>query len=206
MKHLEIEVKFYLLDAAFMRKRINGLGAESQGRVFETNIRFEDADKKLARNNSLLRLRKDTKTTLTFKRDPAIKNNQYKVLEELEVEVSNFSVMKLMLEALGFHERQRYEKYRETFVFKEAALCLDTMPFGHFLEIEGSKQHIRSLASQLGLRWEKRIIRNYLAIFDIVKRQSGFTFSDVTFDNFENVTVNMSQFLHMIEAGRKEYI
>lgn len=47
MEHLEIEVKFYLSDIDHIRNRIIELGAESIGRAFETNIRFEDADKSL---------------------------------------------------------------------------------------------------------------------------------------------------------------
>lgn len=206
MNHLEIEVKFYLSDMKFMRNRIIGLGAENKGRVFETNIRFEDTDKSLTRNKSLLRLRKDTKTTLTFKSEPKVKDDQYKVLKELEVETSNFSTMKLILESLGFYEEQRYEKHRETFVLKDTMLCLDTMPYGDFIEIEGSKGQIKKLASQIGLRWEKRIVLNYLSIFDIIKQQSDLPFSDVTFDNFKHVSVRMNQYLPVIEVGRDGYI
>lgn len=206
MNHLEIEVKFYLSDMNFIRNRIIGLGAENKGRVFETNIRFEDADKNLIRNKTLLRLRKDTKTTLTFKSEPRKKDNQYKIFREFEVEVSHFSTMKRILEFLGFHEEQRYEKHRETFVLRDAVLCLDTMPYGHFLEIEGSKEQIKKLASQIGLRWEKRIVLNYLSLFDIIRQQSNLSFLDVTFDNFKNVSLNMNQYLHMIEVGRDEFV
>ena len=143
MEHLETEVKFYLSDMNFMRNRIIGIGAENRGRVFETNIRFEDGNKNLIRNKSLLRLRKDTKTTLTYKSEPQDKDNQYKVFRELEVEVSHFSTMRRILESLGFHEEQIYEKHRETFVIEDTTLCVDTMPFGDFLEIEGSKEHIK---------------------------------------------------------------
>lgn len=206
MNHLEIEVKFYLSDMNFIRNRIIGLGAENLGRVFETNLRFEDTDKSLIRNKSLLRLRKDTKTTLTFKSESRKKDNHYKIFRELEVEVNHFSTMKRILEALGFHEEQRYEKHRETFVLRDTMLCLDTMPYGHFLEIEGTKEQINKISSQIGLRWEKRIVRNYLSIFDFIRQQLNLSFSDVTFDNFKNVSFNMNQYLHNIEAGRDEYI
>ncbi len=206
MNYLEIEVKFYLSDVNFVRESIIGLGAENKGRVFETNIRFEDTARSLARNKCLLRLRNDTRATLTFKSEPDIKDNQYKVLKELEVEISNFSTMKLILESLGFIEAQRYEKYRETFVLKGVTLCLDTMPYGHFLEIEGSKGQIKKMASQIGLRWEKRIVIDYLSIFDIIKQQSDLPFSDVTFDNFKHVSFSVNHCLPIIEAGRGEYI
>ena len=80
--------------------------------------------------------------------------------------------------------RQIYEKYRETFTIKSACLCLDTMPFGDFLEIEGDKAAIRALAERLSLPWEHRILTNYLNIFATIKTNHGLGFNDVTFDNF----------------------
>ena len=82
MEHLEIEVKFFLSDMDRIRNRIIALGAESMGRAFETNIRFEDADKSLIQTKSLLRLRKDKTTTLTFKSEPYVKDDQFKILRE----------------------------------------------------------------------------------------------------------------------------
>ena len=51
MENLEIEVKFYLSDMDPIRDRIIELGAVSRGRVFETNIRFDDADNHLIEKN-----------------------------------------------------------------------------------------------------------------------------------------------------------
>lgn len=200
MENLEIEVKFYLSDMDSIRDRILELGAVSMGRVFETNLRFDDADNRLIEKKSLLRLRRDTKTTLTFKSEPPFKNNQFKILKELEVDVSDFTTMKHILESLGFREEQVYEKWRETYVFGDTNLCLDTMPYGNFLEIEGKKESIQQLASQIGLLWEKRILLNYLAIFDIIKRQLNLSFYDVTFGNFNNIRFDMAQHLNLIEA------
>lgn len=67
MEPLEVEVKFYIPDISPIRNRILELGAVSTGQVFESNIRFEDENKTLMKKKFLLRLRKDSKTTLTFK-------------------------------------------------------------------------------------------------------------------------------------------
>jgi adenylate cyclase class IV len=48
MQKLEVEVKFYLADIEAIRTHILELGAKSNGRLFETNIRYED------KNNSLM--------------------------------------------------------------------------------------------------------------------------------------------------------
>lgn len=200
MEHLEIEVKFLLSNIDSIRNRIIKLGAVSMGRIFETNIRFEDSTKSLIQKKSLLRLRKDTKTTLTFKSEPRVNNNQFKILRELEVEVSDYYTMKHILESLGFYQEQIYEKWRETFKINGANLCLDTMPYGDFLEIEGQKEKIKKFASQIGFKWQHRILLNYLAIFDIIRQRSNLGFSDITFDNFKSIKLNLKAYRHLFET------
>jgi adenylate cyclase class 2 len=202
MEHLEIEVKFYLSDMDSIRDRILELGAVSMGRVFETNLRFDDADNRLIEKKSLLRLRRDTKTILTFKSEPPFKNDQFKILKELEVEVSDFTTMKHILESLGFREEQVYEKWRETFRLNSNNLCLDTMPYGDFLEIEGQKEDIKELAYRIGLKWQKRILLNYLAIFDVIKQKTNLPFYDVTFSNFINIRFDLAEYLEHLEVNR----
>ena len=203
MEYLETEVKFYLPNMDTARTRISDIGAVFKHRTFETNIRFEDAEKSLIQKKSLLRLRKDNKITLTFKSEPPFKDNQFKILKELEVEVSDFDTMEHILKSLGFQEEQVYEKWRESYVLGDTHLCLDTMPYGNFLEIEGKKESIQKLASQIGLLWEKRILLNYLAIFDIIKRQLNLSFYDVTFANFNNIRFDMTQYLNLIETDTR---
>lgn len=185
-----------------IHRRLMKLGADVKGRIFETNIRFENAAKSLIQNKSLLRLRKAGKTTLTFKSKPPFDDHQFKILTEIEVEVSDFGIMKQILKSLGFHEEQLYEKWRETFVLNGTHFCLDTMPYGDFLEIEGQKTDIKKLASQIGLDWHKRILLNYLAIFDILKKKLNLPFSDVTFDNFKNVRFDLEEYLNLFEVNR----
>ncbi|MEE8431623.1 MAG: class IV adenylate cyclase [Candidatus Desulfatibia sp.] len=200
MEHIETEVKFILSDVQSVRERIVELGVDVKGRVFETNMRFDDVDESLLRNKSLLRLRRDANTKLTYKSEPAIKDDQFKTFRELEVQVSDFTTMKLILEHLGFHQAQIYEKWRETFIFDDTLLCLDTMPFGDFLEIEGKKEYIKEAASKIGLQWGQRITLNYLAIFEIIRQELKLPFTDVTFDNFQKIRIDIAKYHHLIEA------
>ena len=201
MEHLEIEVKFYLSAPEMMKRRIIEMGAKSKGRIFEHNVRFEDESNSLIRRKSLLRLRRNDKTILTYKCSPSVVSTEYKVFNELEVEVSDFATMNQILEQLGLHPEQTYEKWRETLVLDRTWFYLDTMPYGNFLEIEGSEKNIRSCADKLALHWHKRILLNYLEIFEMMRPGLGLTFSDLTFKNFEGVTVDMAAFLHQLEAG-----
>lgn len=198
---LEIEVKFYIAALKPVRDRILATGGVSTGRIFENNIRFEDINQSLIKKKFLLRLRKDRSAKLTFKSTPPAADNQFKIRRELEVEVSDFSTMYQILELLGFHKEQTYEKWRESFVINGTHLCIDEMPYGNFLEIEGEKENIRALAHQLGLHWEKRILPSYLKIFSMIKEKQNLSFSDLTFDNFKHVTVDLTEYLPLIEVG-----
>ncbi|AOY59491.1 MULTISPECIES: class IV adenylate cyclase [Desulfococcus] len=189
---LEIEVKFYLDPSLLSRgeilDRIEVLGGRSDGRIFERNIRFEDKANSLLERNALLRLRKDRRARLTFKSEvPGISaqdRERFKIFEELEIEVSDFAVTTQILEALGFHPVQIYEKWRETFVMGECLICMDTLPFGEFLEIEGKRETIPGLADRIGLDWDRRILETYLGIFAQLRTALELPFSDVTFDQF----------------------
>jgi adenylate cyclase class 2 len=200
MEILEFEVKFYLAGIRPMRQAIIDLGARSQGRYFETNLRFEDAPKTLIGKKSLLRLRQGKKTTLTFKSKPLVESSEVKVLNELEVEVSDFATMNHILKALGFHCEQVYEKWRETLILENTQFCLDVMPYGKFLEIEGTEKDIKEFARRLGLQWDTRILANYLQIFDIIRKKQKLLFTDVTFDNFKEIDVQLQDYLHLIEG------
>ena len=203
MPQLEIEVKF-LPAAAAMRRRILALGAQSRGRHFEHNIRYEDRSCSLMKKKSLLRLRRDRQTTLTYKYPPADKDSQFKVLHELEVVVDDFENMNRILEALGWHAEQVYEKWRETLVLDGTLFCLDAMPFADFLEIEGPAEKIRHYAACLELDWNSRIVLNYLEIFEVLKKNWGLDFTDVTFENFKHVSENFHELLDRIQAGNKD--
>ncbi len=202
MEKLETEVKFYLSDIQSIRKCISDLGARSRGRFFERNLRFEDKQKSLKNKKLLLRLRRDNTTTLTIKSPLAEGDKQFKKMKEMEVEVSHFDTMNHILQALGFHCEQIYEKWRETLVLEKTHFCLDCMPFGNFLEIEGQEENIENYVSRLGLQWSKRILLNYLEIFEILKSKKKLDFRDVTFDNFKNIEAGITDYLNVIEAPK----
>lgn len=199
--HLEIEVKFFITQTDEIHHHIMDLGAISLPRTFETNIRFENPDESLKNGGKLLRLRQDGSCQLTYKSRPPQADPDCKVFQELEVEIGNFQIMWKILNALGFKAVQHYEKWRGTYTWKDVVFCLDTLPFGTFLEIEGSKTGIVEAAQKLHLNWKNRILSNYLSIFEQLKKKFDLPFNDVTFKNFENYVVDITPILPLLEAG-----
>lgn len=196
-RHLEVEVKFMLRDLAPIRGRLVDMGAEIIApRVFERNVRFDTADEALLARQQLLRLRQDTRVRLTFK-GPAAEDvaSEAKVREEIELEVGHFDRMSAVLQRLGFLPIQIYEKYRETYQWRGVEIVLDEMPFGDFIELEGVEADLRPAAEALGLDWSRRILANYLALMELCRRSFNLSFSDLTFENFAGLSVDMGELL-----------
>jgi adenylate cyclase class 2 len=192
---LEIEVKFHLADPQPIRSKLLDIAKEHHQKVFETNRRYENDTQSLKLSGKLLRLRHDRSWKLTYKSKVLRSDTQFKVMNEWEVSVDDGDGMHAILESLGFKTVQIYEKWRETFLVNTTAICIDTMPFGTFLEIEGDKAAILESADCLGLKWEKRILANYLAIFDVLREKEHLPFYDVTFDNFKGRGITIIPYL-----------
>jgi adenylate cyclase class 2 len=187
MHQLEIEVKFYLPDLSRIRRGIADLSGVSAGKTFETNIRYDDRRNSLYLKGELLRLRKNGRENrLTRKIKAGKADRRFKVFRELEIRVDDFATAGEILLSLGFEPQQVYEKWREAFDLGDTHLCLDEMPFGNFLEIEGAPDAIQRAAAGLELDWNKRILLNYLEIFSRLQKRLKLPFADVTFDNFES--------------------
>ncbi len=181
---MEIEAKFHIPHLSQLRERLFSEGARrSTPRTLERNLRFDTADGRLAQSHIVLRLRQDSRATLTYK-EP---QERHEVRLEYEVEVDDFNRMREMLDALGYQIIFIYEKYRETFTIESSEVMLDELPFGKFAEIEGPDiKQITSLAKRLNLEWERRVALNYIGVFDDLRQRMNLPFRDATFANFKD--------------------
>jgi len=198
---LETEVKFFLKEPRAMHQQLRTLGAQPHPKIFASDTCYDDSQNSIAASDGLLRLRQDDACRLTLKRRPAVDDPDVKVYRELEVLVSDFQIMEYILADLGYHPARRYEKWRQTYTLNDTLLCMDTLPFGHFLEIEGDKSAIRQTAERLDLIWEKRILTNYLAIFDRLRKEARLPFDNPTFEDFKGLDISVEPILSRFEAG-----
>lgn len=74
-----------------------------------------------------------------------------KVCEETETDIADTKAMLAILAGLGYLPALRYEKIREKWSLSGCDVCLDTLPFGSFLEIEGGEADIKACAGKLNL-------------------------------------------------------
>jgi adenylate cyclase class 2 len=201
MNAVEIEVKFLVEDLAAMRHRILERGGCSRGRKFERNFRYDDRQGRLQAGRRLLRLREDPRVTLTYKAPGHRPDPDFKVHQEVEVGVDDRAAMEAILAHLGFQRVQCYEKWRESFRLGDVEVCLDELPMGNFLEIEGPREAIRITAGLLGLDWDHRILANYLAIFESLRQTFGLAFKDLTFHHFAGLQADLGPMLRAFRGG-----
>lgn len=189
----ETEVKIAVADLDAIRARLEQVGAAlSKARVYERNVRYEDAAGTLAARDIVLRLRQDSAARLTYKAPPdsaAALPANVRTRFEAEVTVSDFETMDTILRRLGFHPYAVYEKYRTTYRLGETEVVLDEMPFGDFIEVEGAAPAIERALEALGLSGAPRILESYMVLFDRVKAALALDARDLTFANFEGVEV-----------------
>ena len=188
----EIEVKFVLDDLADMRRRVVELGAAVKApRTYENNITFDTGGGELRHSGRLLRLRRDRRNVLTYKEPLAREDAEFKVRTEFEIEVSDFAQARTIFERLGFAPSMRYEKYRETFTYHGAEILLDELPVGNFMEIEATREDIRSVTAELGLDFGTRLRGSYGDILQAVCNAYDLPLCDLTFENFGHRAVDL---------------
>ncbi|HEX2623329.1 MAG TPA: class IV adenylate cyclase [Phototrophicaceae bacterium] len=187
----ETEVKLYVPDLKSVAEKLESLGAKLVApRVYERNMRYENAAATLTKSGIVVRLRQDTRVRLTYKEPPTgPQDSDITSRYEAEVEVSDFGTMQTILGKLGYFPHVVYEKYRTTYTLDGVEVVLDEMPYGNFVEIEGDADAIRQAMERLGLQFARRFAGNYLSLFDLLSKRLKLKFENLTFANFEQVRI-----------------
>lgn len=193
--YLETEMKLYVGDLAEVEARLQQIGAKLQTpRVYERNVRYENAEKTLTQQGIVVRLRQDRRVRLTYKEPVSQSDETVDSRFEAEVEVSDYDAMALILERLGYAPFLVYEKYRTTYTLGSVEIVLDEMPYGNFVEVEGEAPAIKHVVDLLELTSARRFKENYVQLFENVCQNLKLPFHDLTFANFKDVQVPSQAF------------
>lgn len=186
----ELEVKFYISKRKELEMKLGRLGQVIAPRVLEVNLRFDTPDRSLTAAGKVLRLRRDTKSRVTYKGEGKLEGGA-NLRQELEFTVSDFNTTRAVFEALGYQIYTIYEKYRTTYEMDNVEVVVDELPTGDFLEIEGpDSESIKLAAQQLGLNWDAGIMASYTVLFERLKGRLGLSFRDLSFENFKGLEVS----------------
>jgi len=148
---LEHELKFRVASFDEVESRLRELGCEPSPPAEEANLVFDDPPGSLARRGVLLRLRSSSAgvllTVKTFVPDSSAKvRREHEGLLDCSLQEAS-----AMLEALGYSAVCSYAKTRRTCRLGAASVCLDTLGFGRFVEVEaGSGEALFEAVDRLG--------------------------------------------------------
>jgi adenylate cyclase, class 2 len=175
----EIETKFAVQSFEPIRQALIEAGGLHLSRRFEENVVLDTPDAALRRQGILLRLRRDASGKVTLKlpaKAPA--GSGLKIRQEVETEVADLAALEVVFAHLGYKPFLRYEKIRETWRVEAALVCLDELPFGLFLEIEGPSDAIPNVAERLGLSMQQAMPQTYHDLFQAHCKRLGLPPSD----------------------------
>lgn len=120
--------------------RLNELGAVFAEERFEENYLHRGGV--LDERGALLRLRKIGDTTFLTYKEKVRNEYDFKHKIEHETEVADVDEIEAIIEKLGYRLSVVYEKRRKTWHFGDVEVVLDELPFGLYMEIEGSMDDI----------------------------------------------------------------
>ncbi len=139
--------------------RLIELKAEFRKEVFEVNYQHRGGE--MDERGATLRLRKiGDFTVLTYKEKIKTEDGSKQRIE-YETSVADVDAMEKIIERLGYRLTAVYEKRRKYWQFGDVEVVLDELPFGQFMEIEGTIEDIGKAESLLGLKEIEREPRGY---------------------------------------------
>ncbi len=162
--YTEVELKYEVKDFGQIRENLEKCGGkllvdESE----EKNIVFDTPERTLKTFGKLLRLRNyQGKTILTVKEQGMV--STMKIRKEHETILSiTIEAAEEMLKVLGYIPVFHYEKTREIWsMVGNVHICLDSLFFGKFIEIEAETELDVSNASRiLGLNLDEGLNQSY---------------------------------------------
>ena len=178
---IEIEKKYALTKPQYdeIPGKLHALKAEFAGEDLEENILYFGGP--LSAGDAVLRIRNtETRSLLTYKRrltgDSAVK-------EQIEYEsaIEDPKAVEQIITALGFQKTLVYEKRRKTWNLGQAEVVLDKLPFGLFMEIEGSAEAIADAENLLGAEHFTAVHETYPQLTLIHGKKAG----ELTIAKFE---------------------
>lgn len=167
--NIETEIKYQIKDPLAVRAKLRALGAKFVKKEFEQDLWLAQKVNGVCGFINPVRLRILKKGGLLTLKGIRLKS-KYKKRLELEVRINDPKTLLKLFEKMRFVERRRIEKIRQTYLYKEASILLDKLPFmGYYVEIEGGPKKIEHIAKLLNLDKENGIKESYSDLFSVYK-------------------------------------
>jgi adenylate cyclase class 2 len=140
-------------------RKLHDLGAVYLKEVFEVNYQHRGGE--FDERGATLRLRKiGDFSVLTYKEKVRSDDGTKKKIE-FETSVSDVEATEKIIERLGYKLSAVYEKRRKYWQLDDVEVVLDELPFGLYIEIEGTPAQIAKAEKKIGLKPAEHEPRSY---------------------------------------------
>lgn len=162
----EVELKYQVTGFGIIRETLLEAGATVvHEEALEKNLVLDTIDGKIGKAGKLLRIRQyGDGVFVTFKEPVQPGPMKSRIENELKVDKSFNETLELF-ERIGCFSVYSYEKTREIWVCNDSFVCLDSLYFGMFVEIEAdSREKVAATADLLGFDPEKGLRQSYSSL------------------------------------------
>lgn len=168
---LEAELKFPVNDFDEVEERLRSLDAAmTHDEAGERNAILDNREGELRSSGWLLRLREYGGTVSVTVKEPVIPGPVKSRMEhEIRLE-KGFEDYLRLFRSVGCVPVYSYTKTRAIWKLSEVEICLDTLDFGKFVEIEAeTPEKVLRAASRLGFRPEEGLSLGYGALESVLR-------------------------------------
>lgn len=186
VEKIEKEIKVKIADYKILLDKLLKSGAVVLNKSKEKTIRLDTPNMDLEKRGVFLRVRSGSKNTITMK-EKIGEDKNVRSRKETEFEISDVDQMAYILEKLGFTLTRIMEKYRINLQYKGAILSIDEMPFGMYLEVEGTEEQIETITAELGYSTSDKVLGTYWDVFEEYKKENNLTGENIVFpENYKS--------------------
>ncbi|MCY6958931.1 class IV adenylate cyclase [Clostridium brassicae] len=178
----EIETRIIDIDINDIRRKLKNIKALKVKQENQINNIYDFPDKKLLNDKGYARIRivddellKVTRIYMTTKK--MLSQEKYKVMEENEIEISDYIEGENIFKSLGLELIESIKKYRESYKYKNTLIEIDIneknfCPFP-YIEIETSREdELKEVVELLGYSLKDTTSKT---IYDIIKEYNNAT-------------------------------
>ena len=186
---IEVEYKFRVEDKKTLVASLDEKTKDKKEREYQSNVMFDNPQELMQKTDGRVRVRilgESGNKALTYKK-PLPSENGAKREIEYEVEFTDTTgQIEKLLEAMDFTPSTSYERYRTEWKTGNVHVTLDEYPYSDFIEIEGPKDEIETIAKNFGFDISKGLTKPVDTLFQEWRKERGLDFKPhMRFNDFD---------------------
>lgn len=169
---IDRQVKFEINDSNKLISNLKLKEAIFVGGNLEVTKLYDYDNNSLFKRGIFVRTKSGFRNVLTIKEKDDKKNSTFLERIKNEIEIEDDEVVEYIFEKIGLNNQYIMEKYRLIWKLNDTYINLDELPFGIYLEINGSDNQINNVIKILKLDKTKMLNKTYWDIFNQKKQKN----------------------------------